>query len=72
MSVDDALTEKIIGCASKVANTLGPVPKGLRERVAHELRKAGISVVQQAIQVHYDGSCGRFRRGPGGGRCRDP
>ncbi len=55
---DEALTRTIIGCAFKVHNTLGA---GFLERVyenalAHELRKAGLCVVQQApIQVLYDG-----------------
>ena len=58
MSMDDALTEKIIGCAFTVANTLGPgfLEKVYENALAHELRKAGISAVQQQlIQVHYDG-----------------
>ena len=59
MAVDDALTERIIGCAFRVANELGP---GILEKVyenafAYELRKAGLRVVQQqGIEVHYDGS----------------
>ena len=58
MTLDDPLTERIIGCAFKVANTLGPgfLEKVYENALAHELRKAGISVVQQQpIQVHYDG-----------------
>ena len=58
MSVDDALTERIIGCAFKVANTLGPgfLEKVYENALAHELHKAGIQAVQQqSIQVHYDG-----------------
>ncbi len=52
------LSEKVIGCAFKVSNTLGC---GFLERVyenalSHELRKAGLSVVQQQkIDVIYDG-----------------
>ena len=52
------LTEKIIGCAYKVSNTLGC---GFLERVyenslAHELRKAGFRIKQQEkIDVLYDG-----------------
>jgi len=52
------LTEKILGAAFNVHNTLGT---GFLERVyenalAHELRKAGVAVGQQkAIQVRYDG-----------------
>ena len=55
---DEALTEKIIGCAMKVHRTLGP---GFLESVyenafAHEMRKAGLGVAcQTPIQVHYDG-----------------
>jgi GxxExxY protein len=53
------LTEKIIGCAYAVGNTLGC---GFLERVyenalAYELRKAGMIVEQQKpIQITYDGS----------------
>lgn len=52
------LTERIIGCAYKVSNSLGC---GFLERVyenslAHELRKAGLQVTQQQkIDVLYDG-----------------
>ena len=55
---DEALTEKIIGCAMKVHRTLGP---GFLESVyenafAHEMRKAGLRVeCQVPIQVYYDG-----------------
>jgi GxxExxY protein len=58
MSVDDALTERIIGCAYQVANTLGPgfLEKVYENALAHELRKAGLSVTQQqGIEVRYDG-----------------
>lgn len=58
MSVDDALTERIIGCAYQVANALGPgfLEKVYENALAHELRKAGLSVMQQqGIEVHYDG-----------------
>ena len=58
MSVDDALTERIIGCAYRVANTLGPgfLEKVYENALAHELRKAGLSVAQQqGIEVRYDG-----------------
>jgi GxxExxY protein len=54
----DAITEKIIGCAYKVGNTLG---NGFLEKVdenalAHELRKAELMVEQQySLQVQYDG-----------------
>jgi len=58
MSVDDALTERIIGCAYQIANTLGPgfLEKVYENALAHELRKAGLSVTQQqGIEVRYDG-----------------
>lgn len=58
MAVNDALTETIIGCAFKVANTLGPgfLEKVYENALAHELRKAGLVVAQQhPIPVHYDG-----------------
>ena len=54
----DALTEKIIGCAFKVHNTLGC---GYLEKVyenawLHELRKAGLFVEQQKpVTILYDG-----------------
>jgi GxxExxY protein len=54
----DSLTEKIIGCAFAVANELGPgfLEKVYENALAHELRKAGLSVVQQqGIEVYYDG-----------------
>ena len=53
----DRLSGVIIGCAFRVMNGLGA---GFSEKVyenslAHELRKAGLSVLQQqAIAVHYD------------------
>lgn len=53
-----ALTERVIGCAFQVSNTLGC---GFLERVyenalAHELQKAGLDIRQQApIRVTYDG-----------------
>ena len=52
------LTERIIGCAITVANTLG---SGFAEKVyenalAHDLRKAGLLVEQQyGVVVRYDG-----------------
>jgi GxxExxY protein len=51
------VTERIIGCAFKVANALG---HGFAEKVyenalAHEMRKRGLGVVQQrGIVVFYD------------------
>jgi len=52
------ISERVIGCAYTVGNTLG---SGFLERVyenalAHELRKAGLQVIRQyAIAVKYDG-----------------
>ena len=52
------LTEKIIGCAYRVANTLG---RGFLEKVyenalAHDLRKNNLAVCCQfPIKVYYDG-----------------
>ncbi|GLH74303.1 hypothetical protein GETHLI_28050 [Geothrix limicola] len=57
MSIDDSLTERIIGCAYQVANSLGPgfLEKVYENALAHELRKAGLSVIQQqGIEVRYD------------------
>jgi GxxExxY protein len=54
----NGITETVIGCAFNVSNALG---NGFAEKVyenalAHELRKAGLSVEQQrAIKVYYDG-----------------
>jgi len=54
----DQITERVIGAAYKVANTLG---RGFLEKVyenalAYELRKDGIKVEQQRpIDVYYDG-----------------
>ena len=56
---DDDLTQKIIGCAYKVHNTLGPgfLEKVYENALAHELRKAGIPVAQQrGVVVVYDGA----------------
>ena len=52
------LTEKVIGCAFTVSNTLGCafLEKVYENALAHELRKAGLRVEQQhGIAVHYDG-----------------
>ena len=52
------ITEKIIGCAYTVSNTLGVgfLEKVYENALAHELRKAGLRVAQQhPIQVRYDG-----------------
>jgi GxxExxY protein len=55
----NVITEKIIGCAFKVGNTLGAgfLEKVYENALAHEIRKAGLSVEQQAVcKVVYD-SC---------------
>jgi GxxExxY protein len=54
----NAISEKIIGCAFKVGNTLGAgfLEKVYENALSHEIRKAGLSVEQQAaIKVVYDG-----------------
>jgi len=53
-----ALTEKVIACAFTVSNTLGCgfLEKVYENALAHELRKAGMSVRQQSpVRVTYDG-----------------
>lgn len=55
---DEALTKTIIGCAFTVHNTLGQgyLEKVYENALAHELRKRGLNVVQQApLHVYYDG-----------------
>ncbi len=52
------ITEKIIGCAFRVSNTLGAgfLEKVYENALVHELRKNGLAVSQQhPITVHYDG-----------------
>jgi GxxExxY protein len=52
------LTEKVIGCAFTVSNTLGCgfLEKVYENALARELRKAGLHVQQQhSITVYYDG-----------------
>lgn len=52
------LTERIIGCAYTVSNSLGCgfLEKVYENALAHELRKAGFRVVQQQkVNVVYDG-----------------
>ena len=52
------LSHMIIGCAYKVGTTLGGgfLEKVYENALAHELRKAGLSVVQQfPIKITYDG-----------------
>jgi len=58
MQENDSLTERIIGCAFKVANTLGHgfLEKVYENALVHELRKAGLVVIQQhGLEVYYDG-----------------
>jgi GxxExxY protein len=55
---DDDLTQKIIGCAYKVHNTLGPgfLEKVYENALRIELEKVGFRVKQQEpINVIYDG-----------------
>lgn len=52
------ITEKIIGCAFKVSNTLGCgfVEKVYENALVYELRKAGLRVhPQYPIKVYYEG-----------------
>ena len=52
------LSERIIGCAFQVLNTLGAgfLEKVYENALAHELRKSGLTVAQQqAITVTCDG-----------------
>jgi hypothetical protein len=54
----DALTQKIIGCAFRVANTLGVgfLEKVYENALVHEMQKAGLAVAQQcSAKVIYDG-----------------
>lgn len=56
--MDDDLTEKIIGCAYKVHNTLGPgfLEKVYENALRIELEKLGLTVKQQEpISVVYEG-----------------
>jgi len=55
---DDALTQKIIGCAYKVHNTLGPgfLEKVYENALRIELEKLGLRVRQQEpLSVAYEG-----------------
>jgi GxxExxY protein len=54
----EPVTERIIGCVFRVANARGHgfVEKLSENALAHEMRKCGLSVVQQGgIVVLYDG-----------------
>lgn len=56
--VVDALTERIIGCAFTVSNTLGCgfLEKVYENALAYELRKADLVVIQQySMAVVYEG-----------------
>lgn len=53
----NVLTEKVIGCAFQVSNTLGCgfLEKVYENALAYELQKHGLDVMQQApIKVHYE------------------
>ena len=57
-TVLDHLTERIIGSALTVSNALGTgfFEKVYENALAHELRKAGLAVLQQrGVTVMYDG-----------------
>ena len=64
MTPRDPLTANIIGCAFKVANTLGHgfLEKVYENALAIELRNSGTEVIQQQeIDVQYEGTIvGRF------------
>ncbi len=52
------LTERIIGCAFRVSNTLGCgfLEKVYQNALVHELRKAGLlAESQRPVNVYYDG-----------------
>ncbi len=55
---NDPLSERVIGCALVVSNTLGCgfLEKIYENALAHELRKAGFKASkQQRVTVEYDG-----------------
>ena len=57
------LTQRIIGCAYAVSNSLGAgfLKKVYENALAHELRKHGLRVEQQhAMNVYYDGIVGQY------------
>jgi GxxExxY protein len=54
----NAITEKVIGCAFHVSNSLGIgfVEKVYENALAHEIQKSGLKVAQQVpTRVLYDG-----------------
>lgn len=58
LNANEKLTEKIIGCAYTVLNTLGPgfLEKVYENALSHELRKNALLVEQQKpLNVRYDG-----------------
>jgi GxxExxY protein len=67
MSKHDPLSERVIGCAFTVSNTLGAgfLEKVYENSLAHELRKDGVRAIQQhPITVYYDGTVvGEFAAG---------
>ncbi len=57
--IDDPLTEKIIGCAFKVYNTLGAgfLESVYKQAMAMELHKAALPfIIEAPIDVFYDGT----------------
>jgi GxxExxY protein len=55
--IEDALSERVIGCAFKVQNTLGCgfLEKVYENALLHECRKSGLNArAQHPIQVRYD------------------
>jgi GxxExxY protein len=53
------LSRRVIGCALRVANTLGPgfAEKVYENALAYEVRKGGLAVAQQrGVTVWYDGA----------------
>ena len=58
--MEELLTERIIGCALKIHNTLGAgfLEKVYENAIVHELSKNGFHVEKQKpIPVFYDGVC---------------
>ncbi len=58
MDAHEEITERIIGCAFKVSNTLGVgfLEKVYENALAYELRRSGLNVEQQIVlNVHYEG-----------------
>jgi len=59
MNEHDPLSERVIGCAFTVSNTLGAgfLEKVYENALAHELCKNGVRAIQQhPITVYYDGT----------------